>query len=222
MDSEVVNVIIAVAVIYFVVKWATGGSSSSGNNPTDANTARLLGFRPKNVTPEMVASVRSAFPDIPYENVHYDLLRTGSVEATVNRLLEKGFLEAPPAAYRRAFPPTTNAATTSSSTTPAQKQPTPNAPSLIERFRLESKVKDTSTSTDNPVWDGTGPIPSAAKGKGRVEPNIGVPANGTGAGVWEATAERRQESLQKRKEAMILAARKRLLEKQAKEKPTTQ
>lgn len=27
MDSEVVNVIIAVAVIYFVVKWATGQSA---------------------------------------------------------------------------------------------------------------------------------------------------------------------------------------------------
>jgi len=60
-----------------------------------------------------------------------------------------------------------------------------------------------------PAWDGTGPIPSAAKGKGRVTSNE-TPApvvSSTGASVWEATPEKRMGSLQKRKEAMILAAR---------------
>lgn len=58
-----------------------------------------------------IDSVQSAFPDIPrlliatviktYKlthvyraNIHFDLLRTGSVDVTVNKLLERGFLDA--------------------------------------------------------------------------------------------------------------------------------
>jgi hypothetical protein len=37
------------------------------------------------------------FFNLPYwyrANIHYDLLRTGSVEATVHRLMERGYLDA--------------------------------------------------------------------------------------------------------------------------------
>lgn len=223
MDTEIVNVVIAVAVIYFVVKWATSGGSDSSTSTTGGqDVTRLLGFKPKKATPEMIASVRAAFPDIPTENIHYDLLRTGSVEITFNRLLERGYLDAPPAAYRRAFPPTAtsddaSSARTSGTTRAANKAEAPQAPSLIQRFQLQSKVStDGSTGGEVPAWDGTGPIPSAAKGKGRVTSNE-TPApvvSSTGASVWEATPEKRMGSLQKRKEAMILAARQRLLEKE--------
>jgi len=215
MDSEVVNVIIAVAVIYFDVRWFTSGNSNnSGNASGSANVAKILGFKPKNVTPEMITSVRSAFPDIPTENIHYDLLRTGSVELTVNRLLERGYLDAPPAAYRRAFPPAPQTSTTSTATTTATKTTQAKPPTLIQRFNLESKVgTEPATSLNEAVsWDGSGPIPSAAKGKGKAVETI---VSAGAASKWEATAEQRQQSLQQRKEAMILAARKRLLEKEA-------
>ncbi|KIM24987.1 hypothetical protein M408DRAFT_331459 [Serendipita vermifera MAFF 305830] len=226
MEAEIVNVIIAVAVIYFVVKWATsGGANSPAGTPGNPDIAKILGFKPKRATPEMIASVRAAFPDIPTDNIHYDLLRTGSVETTVNRLLERGFLDAPPPAYRRAFPVTTALDERASTASSASKQPTKAQsapmPSLIQRFQLQSKVSsDGSAGDEVPAWDGTGPIPSAAKGKGRAG-STPVTAPATGAAVWEATSEKREESLQKRKEAMILAARQRLLEKQAASKASS-
>lgn len=223
MDAEIVNVIIAVAVIYFVVKWATSGGSDSSANPAGGtDVAKILGFKPKKATPDMIASVRAAFPDIPTDNIHYDLLRTGSVELTVNRLLERGFLDSPPTAYRRAFPVTgaSNHGTSypSGDFKLAGKPPAPQVPSLIQRFQLQSKL---SNGVDEvPTWDGTGPIPSAAKGKGRATPI--APGPSSNASVWEATKEQRQSSLQKRKEAMILAARQRLLEKETASKGTAQ
>ncbi|PVF93308.1 hypothetical protein CPB86DRAFT_809029 [Serendipita vermifera] len=213
MDSEVINVVIAVAVIYFVVKWFSGGSSESSNT---SGLAKILGFKPKNVTPEMIDSVRAVFPDIPRANIHYDLLRTGSVEATVHRLMERGYLDAPPPAYRRAFPQTdSDNAPVSASTNPANKPTPAKVPTLIQRFRLETKIASDAPTSDEPEgWNGTGPIPYAAKGKGRATEGP------TGPTVWEATAEKRQESLQKRKEAMILAARRKLMEKDAKASAT--
>ena len=53
-------------------------------------------------------------------------------------------------------------------------------------------------------WDGTGPIPSAAKGKGR---EIPTPTIAAPPSKWEDTPEKRQANLQSRKQAMILAAR---------------
>jgi coupling of ubiquitin conjugation to ER degradation protein 1 len=41
-----------------------------------------------------VNNVQAMFPDIPRDNIHYDLLRMGSAELTTNKILEKGFLEA--------------------------------------------------------------------------------------------------------------------------------
>jgi len=226
MEAEIVNVIIAVAVIYFVVKWATsGGTDSSANTAGGPDVAKTLGFKPKRATPEMIASVRSAFPDIPADNIHYDLLRTGSVELTFNRILERGFLDAPPVAYRRAFPtpivPVDGTSPGSGAAKPAGKPQTVQAPSLIQRFQLESKVSaDGSPGDEASAWNGTGPIPSSAKGKGRAGSSAPVPT--PGGAVWEATPEKRHESLQKRKEAMILAARQRLLEKEAAAKAAPQ
>lgn len=214
MDADIINVIIAVAVIYFVARWATGKPGNAEEAAAANNVARTLGFKPRKATPDMIESVRSAFPDIPTANIHYHLLRSGSVETTVNTLLERGYLDAPPAAYFRAFPATTTEPTTATggASKPSASKSDSKPQSLIQRFHLESKLNaDPDTSVAN--WDGAGPIPAAAKGKGRA--SVG---SNTGASVWEATPEKRQESLQKRKEAMILAARKRMLEKEAAEK----
>lgn len=51
MSSELVNVVVAIAVIVFVVRWVT---SSSRETPEEQRIRTALGFRPKNVSPEMV------------------------------------------------------------------------------------------------------------------------------------------------------------------------
>ncbi|KAI0278361.1 hypothetical protein BGY98DRAFT_974580 [Russula aff. rugulosa BPL654] len=184
--GEVVNVVVAFAVIILIVRWAT---TSSGESTAEQAAARALRFRPKKVTPEMVETVTGMFPDIPHANIHYDLLRTGSVELTTNKILERGFLDAPPEAYFTLYPrqsgsdgvPRPAGAPTAAraATTATQARP---KETLISRYGLESRLS------------GVDDVPSPQQDAG-------------GRAVWEDTAAKREASLRERKAQMILAAR---------------
>ena len=140
-------------------------------------------------------------------NIHYDLLRTGSVELTTNKILERGFLDAvrallspllrpysfmpsqPPEAYFTLYPrqsgsdvvPRPGGAPTAAraATTATQIQP---KETLISRYGLESRIS------------GTDGVPSPQQDAG-------------GRALWEDTAEKREASLRERKAQMVLAAR---------------
>ncbi|RDB26742.1 Coupling of ubiquitin conjugation to ER degradation protein 1 [Hypsizygus marmoreus] len=86
----------------------------------------------------MIDTVSNMFPDIPVDNVRYDLLRTGSVEITTNRILERGFLDAPPPAYYTLFP----RSTTSNATPNASAQKKPPTETLISRYGLQERVEE--------------------------------------------------------------------------------
>ncbi|RPD56561.1 hypothetical protein L226DRAFT_480430 [Lentinus tigrinus ALCF2SS1-7] len=190
--GEVVNVLVAVAVIVLVVRWASSGSKESGGT---ASPSAVLGFRPKNVTPEMVETVHSMFPDIPSDNIRYDLLRTGNVQQTSNKILERGFLPAPPPAYYTVYPrtaePAAPAQPPAAGAANANSSKAKKTDNLISRYHLEGKTSITSVST--------------------------TPEEVGGKAVWEDTAEKREASLRERKARMVLAARERLLAQQAKE-----
>ena len=49
--SELVNVVVAIAFIAFIVSWAT----SSKETPEEKTARAALGFRPKQITSEMVS-----------------------------------------------------------------------------------------------------------------------------------------------------------------------
>jgi hypothetical protein len=105
--SEAINALVAVAVIVLIVRWVSTSSTPSG-------ASAALGFKPRPITDAMVDTVAAMFPDIPRyahapsssrlrerlrytfdrDNIRYDLLRTGSPEATTNKILERGFLDA--------------------------------------------------------------------------------------------------------------------------------
>ncbi|KAF8960628.1 hypothetical protein BDZ97DRAFT_1832837 [Flammula alnicola] len=121
--GEVVNVLVAFAVIVFLFRWVT----STGSGSTEQRSAAdALGFRPKNITQEMVDTISHMFPDIPSDNIRYDLLRTGSIELTTNKILERGFLDAPPPAYHALYPRDGAAAAAHES--------------LISRYHLETRA----------------------------------------------------------------------------------
>ncbi|KAM5543847.1 hypothetical protein V8D89_002464 [Ganoderma adspersum] len=191
--GEVVNVLVAVAVVVLVVRWASSGSKD-GNGAASPST--VLGFRPKTVTPEMIDTIHAMFPDIPSDNIRFDLLRTGSIEQTSNKILERGFLPAPPPAYYTIYPrtPEPNAPAQPAATNPnaaAGPSKTKKQDNLITRYHLEARTSATSASAD----------PEEAGRKA----------------VWEDSAEKREASLRERKAQMILAARQRLLAQQAKD-----
>ena len=141
-------------------------------------------------------------------NIHYDLLHTGSVELTTNKILERGFLDAvrapsrshvlsfspvalqPPEAYFTLFPrpSSTNVAqppagmpAVARTSTAATTQIRPKE-TLISRFGLENRLSaaDVAPTPDQDLGD---------------------------RAVWEDTTEKREASLRERKAQMILAAR---------------
>ncbi|CAE6451886.1 hypothetical protein ACGC1H_005854 [Rhizoctonia solani] len=183
--EDALNVLVAIAAIYFAYRWLsrdTSGARAGGN----ARPATVLGFTPKNVTPEMIASVRSAFPQESIDNIRYDLLRSGSVEITSNKILERGSLDGPPAAYFTLYPPTPAADVTTTDTPAPSATGTPTkAANLISRYGLENRAQ---------VESGTEFSDKAA---------------------WEDSAAKREASLKERKAQMILAARQRMLAQQS-------
>ncbi|EIM83974.1 uncharacterized protein STEHIDRAFT_148705 [Stereum hirsutum FP-91666 SS1] len=203
--AEVVNAIVAFAVIIFIFRWVTSPSAESSG---DVAAARALKFKPKKVSDEMTNQICGMFPDIPRENVHYDLLRTGSVERTTEKILERGFLDAPPPAYFTIYPrqpaPTapqarpgaTPTGLASSSASASRKSET-----LISRFKLEQRAAELEKQEQ------------ARKVALELE-------EAGGKAAWEDTAEKRERSLRERKERMILAARQRMLEKQQQQAAT--
>ncbi|KAJ7143286.1 hypothetical protein C8R43DRAFT_571031 [Mycena crocata] len=191
--GEVVNVVVAFAVIVLIFRWLT----TSNDSPSDRSAADTLGFRPKPVSQDMIDTIANMFPDIPPDNIRYDLLRTGSVELSSNKILERGFLDPPPPAYFTLYPRETNTDATggrpaaqahagagagTSTAVKAQKQ------SLIDRYNLQDRVVQ------------PGPLLS--------EEEVG------GKAVWEDSSEKREASLKERKAQMILAARQRMLAQQ--------
>ncbi|KAG6828339.1 hypothetical protein H0H92_008353 [Tricholoma furcatifolium] len=176
--GEIINVIVAFAVIVFIFRWATSG----GDTTEQRSAADTLGFRPKPVTQVMMRS----------DNVRYDLLRTGSVELTSNKILERGFLDAPPPAYYTLFPRDTAPARPAAAT--ATARPTDKKPqgTLISRFNLQDRVSKEETIQEDKVG---------------------------GKATWEDSAEKREASLRERKAQMILAARQRMLAAQQSKSP---
>jgi coupling of ubiquitin conjugation to ER degradation protein 1 len=151
---------------------------------------------------------RTLFPFLYSANIHYDLLRTGSVELTTNKILERGLLDAvrvlssyhvlsfslislqPPEAYFTLYPRPSSAnvaplaagmPAVARISTAATTQIQPKE-TLISRFGLETRV-------------------SAADVARSPEQDAG------GRAMWEDTAEKREASLRERKARMILAAR---------------
>ncbi|KAF8880570.1 hypothetical protein BD779DRAFT_1548999 [Infundibulicybe gibba] len=183
--GEVMNVVVAFAVIVFLFRWATKSSS----DPGERNAADTLGFRPKPVTQEMLT--------LYSDNVRYDLLRTGSVELTSNKILERGFLDAPPASYYTIYPrepPTLNRPDAPNNASNTRNAIPKTNESLITRYHLESRIADAAATTTS---------------------DAASPEDAGGRAVWEDSPEKREASLRERKAQMILAARQRLLAQQA-------
>ncbi|WVF66811.1 hypothetical protein IAT40_001553 [Kwoniella sp. CBS 6097] len=237
--EDILPTLIIIGVVYLLVRWLSG--SKSGNNAAEGGI--------RGVTPAMVETVHSAFPDIPLPNIIYHLSRSRSAQTTSEVILERGFLPAPPPNFNipaSLLPTTTtpiaNPSAASTANSSNSKAATPvKASSLIDRYNLSARLS-TSTSNSSPS---PSPVPSL-KGK-EVDPieknGNGLPgagaetpsdtasiherpstpgtpgstASGASGAGWETTREKREMGLKERKERMILEARRRMLEKQARE-----
>ncbi|SPO22147.1 uncharacterized protein UTRI_02153_B [Ustilago trichophora] len=203
--NDSLGALLAIVILWSILRFAFGGgnnnSSNVGQHAPAINTART-----RQVPQHMVDSVKTLFPHIPDASIRYDLQRSGSIEATCERILNEGGLPSPPAGFFGTAEPSTpsNAATVraqnairahhAAASGSASAISTPSkSPNLISRFGLQTRIADDLPST-----------PTS---------NTSISSQGSPSS-WATTPEERARLLKDRKEQMILEARRKLLERQ--------
>ncbi|ROT40706.1 hypothetical protein SODALDRAFT_330445 [Sodiomyces alkalinus F11] len=138
-----------------------------------------------------VERIQQMFPQVDRRTILWDLQRNGgSVQATTERILA-GRLETPPITFQPPPPIGGNNGRAAPTSAPAPKQPEkPSRPDLITRYRLHDKLQGVDASADD---------------------------DRTGKG-WSADRDERQAALKRRRDEMILQARKKMEAKIAAEK----
>ncbi|RFU78749.1 hypothetical protein TARUN_3455 [Trichoderma arundinaceum] len=151
-------------------------------------------FRSREVA---VQRIQQMFPQVERRSILWDLQRNGgNIQSTTERILA-GRLETPPVTFQP--PPLRNQTPPSGSSGPAAKQPEkPSQPDLITRYNLKSKISEATTTEE--TKDGARQEEDK-KGKG-----------------WSSNRDERQTALQRRRDEMILAARRKMEAKIAAEK----
>ncbi|KAJ4390550.1 hypothetical protein N0V93_004146 [Gnomoniopsis smithogilvyi] len=140
-----------------------------------------------------VERIQQMFPQVERRTILWDLQRNGgSIAATTEKILS-GTIQAPPITFQPPPPPGSNtASSTSGSSTSAKPADKPAQPNLIQRYNLQDKLKEQSEA-DAAAAD------AAAK-------------------KWSTNKDERQTLLQKRRDEMILQARRKMEAKVAAEK----
>ena len=205
IPSLLVFAVISVfAIRYF---FFTSPSSSPAASSSSSNGRRVPADR--------IEQVASMFPQVNRREIEYDLSRNGAnVAATTERVLREGRLpmvrrvstdrsvkqtqantlyhQAPPTFQAQVSPPSTQPSTASSSS--ASRPGAAQAPAyadLITRYGLKGRTEDTSTASTST---------EAHKEKGG----------------WSQNKEQRQALLRKRREDMVLEARRKMEERDRK------
>ncbi|KAK4651456.1 hypothetical protein QC762_603520 [Podospora pseudocomata] len=175
-------------------------SSGSGNGNGNGDRRRATGQQDLAAMARQreaaVQRVMQMFPHLSRREVLWDLQRTGgNVALTAERILG-GRLESPPATFQPPPPPEGSAgpaASGNANVNSAVKPPVPAHPDLITRYNLAEKLKGSEPEEDN----------TKAGGKGK---------------AWSSNKDERQSLLQKRRDQMILEARRKMEAKIAAEK----
>jgi len=139
------------------------------------------------VDPAQVEQISQMFPQLSTRDIMWDLQRNGgSVAATTERILTGRGLETPPPSFQpqTAFP-AGHAPTTHSASTAAPTSKS-DGQDLISRYNLNGKVSVESPDASQPS---------------------------TSTSSWSQNKDERQRLLQKRRDDMILAARRKMMEK---------
>ncbi|KAI0478887.1 hypothetical protein GGR56DRAFT_632412 [Xylariaceae sp. FL0804] len=140
-----------------------------------------------------VDRIQQMFPQIDRRTVLWNLQRNGgSISTTTDRILA-GYVESPPITFQPPPPPPTSPSPLSASQ-PSKVPSRPAEPDLITRYRLQDKVGHQGDDQ---------PESTTSKGKK----------------AWSSNRDERQASLQRRRDEMILAARRKMEARMAAEGP---
>ncbi|OAG04137.1 uncharacterized protein CC84DRAFT_1096050 [Paraphaeosphaeria sporulosa] len=153
--------------------------------PSGAGQPSSASNRAARLNPAQIDHLVQMFPQLDRRTVAWNLNRTGgNAQAITETLLAGGTLQQPPTSFQ--IPPS-RTATPSAGQRQAPRQPAkPAQPDLITRYNLASKLGQAAESS----------AVETPKGK-----------------AWSQDKNERQANLQRRREEMILAARRKLEEK---------
>ncbi|KAH6631806.1 CUE domain-containing protein [Chaetomium tenue] len=144
-----------------------------------------------------VEHIQQMFPQVDRRAALWDLQRSGgSVAATTERILA-GRLETPPITFQPPPPPGDSNGSNNAASR-VKPAPGPAHRDLITRYNLRNKIRAAESDSDEPS-SGTEAIKKGGKG-------------------WSTNREERQSLLQKRRDQMILEARRKMQAKLTAEK----
>ncbi|KAM5448692.1 hypothetical protein MaudCBS49596_005198 [Microsporum audouinii] len=192
-DSEpsvnIPSLITFAVVSFFVFRWFFSSRTSSQN---DSNSQRGR-TGTQTVDSVQLDHLAQMFPQLTRRELMWDLQRNGgSVAATTERILTGRGLETPPPTFQPQIPAASTPMETTSSTQQAVK---PAMTNLISRYNLQSKIDNESAE---------------ALGAGAVSGDSTILRQES---AWSRDKEERQRLMQKRRDDMILSARRKMLEK---------
>ncbi|KAI1165091.1 hypothetical protein F5B18DRAFT_612680 [Nemania serpens] len=147
-----------------------------------------------------VERIQQMFPQLDRRAVLWELQRSsGNIAMTTERILT-GRTETPPVTFQPPPPPAS--ANPSSASRTAKTPSRPAEPDLITRYKLQDRLSnDDGGSTSTGLATGSEPAASGTKTK-----------------AWSSNREERQKAFQRRRDEMILAARRKMEAKIAAEK----
>ena len=181
--------ILAVAVVGFLaIRWYLSKPNES------ASESRPQRARPVDVA--KVEQVAAMFPQLDRRTIAWDLQRNGqNVQATIERVLAGRSLDSPPPSFQPQNLPSASQQAPAVGVSAQNKPATgPNQQDLITRYNLQGRV--------------------GGKGKEAVPSEEQQQQAQKGAG-WSSDKNARAEGLKRRREELVLAARRKMEEKEA-------
>lgn len=172
---------------------ATGARANSGANSGATGTSTGTRRTNRDITESMVEVVQAIAPQLTPGQIRHDLRRTGSVEVTINRYMETGSLPFPPGEAPAQPPRQTGPG---QATDPHNIPPSTVSLNLLEKYGLDEGAGDESGAS------ATGPSASSS--------GANASATSGATGSWGSSKAERSSLLHKKRQEMILNARKRL------------
>lgn len=174
--------LIAVAIVGFLaLRWFLN-KPSTPSAPTSSSRSANRG-----IDVQKVDQVSAMFPQMDRRTIAWDLQRNGgNVAATTERILSSRGLDTPPPSFRPDLPPPATAAAQARNARGGGLPAAPNLPDLITRYNLQARV--------------------GGKGKEAV-PSEEQMRSGSS---WSSDKSARAESLRRRREEMVLGARRKM------------
>ncbi|KAJ2665664.1 hypothetical protein IWW48_000115 [Coemansia sp. RSA 1200] len=211
--NDSVTFLIALGLVFLVLRWLLSQGGAEQGQEAGVRQSRRMHV----VRTEHVQTIQAMFPDIPEAAIRADLARTGSPAVTSDNILRNGgALPMPPTTRAEQNASTAAAAAAIAAAAAANSGHANNA--AANNGRRGSGMAGSATSSGIALNASHSPLVSRLRiSKDTEASELPLPP----PKVWETDPSKRADVLRKRKEFMLMEARKKYLDKQNTPPPGT-